>query len=61
MQKDPKHKTTIKRMRMNIEIKNKLKDNLIFMIERWNWTNKYWKIKLEKENYTKRSKTKNNN
>jgi hypothetical protein len=48
-------------MRMNIEIKNKLKDNLIFMIERWNWTNKYWKMKLEKENYTKRSKTKNNN
>jgi hypothetical protein len=34
MQKDPKHKTTIKRMKINIKIKNKLKDNLIFMIER---------------------------
>jgi hypothetical protein len=45
-------------MKINIKIKNKLKDNLIFMIERWNWTNKYWKMKLEKENYTKNQKQK---
>jgi hypothetical protein len=34
MQKNPKKIKQIKRMMINIEIKNKLKDNLIFMIER---------------------------
>jgi hypothetical protein len=41
IQNDPKPKTTIKRMMIKIEIKNKLEDNYIFfVIERWNWKEK---------------------
>jgi hypothetical protein len=58
MQKNPKKIKQIKRMMINIEIKNKLKDNLIFMIERWNWTNKYWKDEIRKRKLYKKIKNK---
>ena len=40
IQKDPKPKLEIKRIRIKIDIKNKLDDNYQFSIEEWNWKEK---------------------
>ena len=49
IQKDPKLKISIKRIRIKIEIKNKLDDNYKFSIEKWN---------LKENHFNKRTKKK---
>ena len=40
IQKNPKQKIIIKKIRIKIEIKNKLEDNYEFSLKRWNWKEK---------------------
>jgi len=46
--KDPKLKISIKKIRIKIEIKNKLEDNYKFLIKMWNWKENHFNKRTKK-------------